>query len=147
MPATFDSPDAERHVVVVEHDLAELVGVMPRRHQHGGEHRGIVLWLLAEHLQSPVIDGGTRRSGEPLVTREDVVEPLLEQHRDGLAQAVEQVGRRSIREEAIRIRLQHFLPIPIRPRHPVGLRGGTGLVRDRVEAETGRQHETLSASS
>lgn len=30
---------AERHVVGIEHGLAELVGVVPRRHQHSRQHR------------------------------------------------------------------------------------------------------------
>ena len=55
LPATFDEARAERHVVVLEHDLAELIGVVPRRHQHGGQHRRILLRLLAQHFQPPVI--------------------------------------------------------------------------------------------
>ena len=90
-----------------------------------------------------MIDRRSRRGGEPLVTREHIVEPLFEQHRDRLAQPVEQVGRRRVGKEALRVRLQHFLPIEIGARHPVGSRGGARLLRDRVEAEAGRQHETL----
>src|SRR6266540_4247143 len=38
---------AERDVEMLERHLAELIGVMARRHQHGRERRRIVLRLLA----------------------------------------------------------------------------------------------------
>ena len=58
---------AERHVVVFEHHLAELVGVMARRHQHRGEHRRILRRLLRHSTSRPQWrDGGARRGRQPL---------------------------------------------------------------------------------
>ncbi len=134
---------AKRHVEIVEHHLAEFVGVVSRRHQDRGQHRRKVLWLLAEHLESPVLDRAAGRGRQPLVTRKDLVEPLLQQHRDRLAQPVKQVGGRRVGKEALRVGLEHFLPIPIGARHFVGFGRGARLLRDGVEAETRRQHEAL----
>src|SRR3982074_3505516 len=80
---------------------------------------------------------GTRVAGDPRS------HPPLEQHREGFAQAVEQGCGRRVGEEACRIGLQHLFPVPVRPRHPVGLRGGAGLLGDGVEAEPRRQHKSL----
>ena len=50
-----------------------------------------------------------------------VIQPLLQQHRDGFAQAVKQVGGRRVGEEAVGVGLEHLFPIPIGARHLVGL--------------------------
>ena len=134
---------AERHVVIVEHDLAEAVGVVSRRHQHRRQHRRIFRRFEAQHLEPPMRDRGAGRGRKPLVAGEHIVEPLLEQHRDRLAQAVQQVGGRRVGEEAGGVGLEHLFPVPIGPRHLVGLRGGAGLFGDGVEAEPRRQHESL----
>jgi hypothetical protein len=34
----FGKTRAKRHIEVVENNLAKLIGVMARRHQHGGHH-------------------------------------------------------------------------------------------------------------
>src|SRR3979409_469166 len=44
---------AERHVEVLEHHLAQAVGAMPGRHEHGGQHRRIVFRILAEEIATP----------------------------------------------------------------------------------------------
>src|ERR1700758_2263214 len=61
---------AKRHVVIVEHDLAEFVGVIARRHQHGGQPGRELLRLLARHLGPRVIARGGGRGREPLMPRE-----------------------------------------------------------------------------
>ena len=134
---------AERHVVILEHDLAELVGVVSGRHQHGGQHRRILRWFKAQHLKAPMGNRGTGGGREALVAGKHLIEPLLEQHRDGFAQAVKQVGGGGIGEEAGRVGLEHLFPIPVRARHLVGLRSRPRLFGDGVEAEPRRQHKSL----
>src|SRR6185295_17619383 len=91
---------SERHVEVVEHDLSELVGVVSRRRQDRGKNRREILWLLAEHLQAPVTDGGPGGRREPQMAREDILESFFKQHLDRLAKAIEQVRGRRIGKEA-----------------------------------------------
>ena len=68
---------AERQVEPVEHDPAEGVGVVARRHQHRGQGRAVGGRIDAEDLQPPGLDRAARRRGEPGVAREHVVEALV----------------------------------------------------------------------
>src|SRR6202165_4470919 len=88
-------------------------------------------------------NGGAGGSREALVTGEYRTKPLLKQHRDGFAKSVEQIGGRRVRKEAACIGLQHFLPVPIRPGHLVGLGGSAGFVQNRLKPEPRRQHEAF----
>ena len=91
--------------------------------------------------------GGAGGGRKALVAGEHSIQPFLKQHRKGFAQAVEQVCGRRVGEETGRIGFYHLFPVPIRPRHPVGLGGGAGLLGDGVKAEPRRQHQALFANS
>jgi len=82
-------------------------------------------------------DGGARRGRKALVPGEHLIEPLLQQHRDRLTQAVKQVGGRRVGKEAGRVGLEHFFPVPVGPRHLVGPGRGARLFGDGVEASPG----------
>src|SRR5260370_26546534 len=58
---------AQRHVEIIEHDLAEMVGVMTFRHHHAGECGRIRVWILALGFQSPRLNRRARRRAEALV--------------------------------------------------------------------------------
>src|SRR5882757_2724141 len=97
----FGEAGAERHVVSFKHGLGELVGVVSRRHQHGGQHRRKFRRFKTQHLEAPLRDGGARGGREALMPGEYRIQPFLEQHRDGFAQAVEQVGGRRDRKSVV----------------------------------------------
>src|SRR3546814_14625529 len=52
---------AERHVEVLERDLAEMVGAGPGRHHDGGPRDGVVARLPAQHLEAPGAHGAAGR--------------------------------------------------------------------------------------
>src|ERR1700738_2901081 len=58
---------AERHVVIFKHGFAELVGVVPRRHQYGGQDRRKFGRLLTQKLEAPLPDRGAGGRREALV--------------------------------------------------------------------------------
>src|SRR5258706_16421653 len=58
---------AERHVEIVEHDFAEIVGVMAFRHHYAGQRRRIGLRILALGFQSPRLHRRPRRRADALV--------------------------------------------------------------------------------
>src|SRR6185437_5377777 len=47
---------AEGHIELAEDDLADLVGVVPRRQDDGGQGRGVLARVGALHLQTPAAD-------------------------------------------------------------------------------------------
>src|SRR6267142_3148975 len=93
-------PGAERHVVGLEDDLAQPVGVVPCGHHRRGERVRIFLGHGAQDLQAPGSHCTARRLGMARVARKDVGQPFIPEHLQGFVQAVEQVGRRRIREVA-----------------------------------------------
>src|SRR5260370_38056458 len=58
---------AQRHVEIIEHHFAEIVGVMTFRHHHAGECGRIRVWILALGFQSPRLHRRARRRAEALV--------------------------------------------------------------------------------
>src|ERR1700736_4497014 len=66
---------AERHVVIFKHGFAELVGVVPRRHQNGGQDRRKFGRLLTHNLEAPVRDRGAAVRREALVAGEHIFQP------------------------------------------------------------------------
>ena len=78
-----------------------------------------------------------------IVSPENIGQPFFLQHPQSLAQTVEKVGGRRVREEAAAIWLQHFLPVPIGPRQFGVSAGRERLARNRVEAHAGGKHQPL----
>src|SRR5262245_8149551 len=60
-------PGAEGDVEVLERGLAEAVGVLAFRHQHGRERRGIILRLAAPDFEAPAAHRAPRRLGVAVV--------------------------------------------------------------------------------
>jgi uncharacterized protein YciI len=125
---------AERHVEVLQHHLAEGVGIVAVRHAHGGQHAAVLALVQALDLEAP---GAHRPAGRLAVAGmagKDVLHPLLHQHGNRLLETVKQVGGRRIRRigklEAT------FLPFPIGVQKTAFF-DGQGLPADRVETEPG----------
>src|SRR5205814_8731066 len=91
LPLQLAEPRAERHVEALEHDLTERIRVAPLGHHHGGEHAAVFIRIHRNDVEAPRLDGGARRAAEALVARDDVVEPLVLNHQQRLAQAEENV--------------------------------------------------------
>src|SRR5882672_9718133 len=89
---------AERHVVGLEDDFPEAIGVVARGHHHRGERTRVFLGGAAQDLQAPGTHRAARRLRVAVVARKDVGQPFIPEHLQGLVQAVEQVRRRRIRE-------------------------------------------------
>jgi len=132
---------AERHVEPFEDDLPEHVGVAPLGHDDRGQHAAVLRGVGGDDVEAPRLHRGARGAAEALVACDDGVEPLFPQHGERLAQAIEDVGRRRVGEEAGRVVAQHRLPVPVGARQLRALRGGERLVADGVEADARRQHQ------
>src|SRR5437899_1206300 len=90
-PVAAGVPDAEREVEARVRLPDERVGVEAGRHHDRGERAGVLTRVLAEDLQPQAAAYGTPAGlGQPRVAREDVVEPLLADHRDRFPQAEQQ---------------------------------------------------------
>jgi hypothetical protein len=137
-------PGAERHVEALEDHPADLVGVVAVRHHHAGQDGRQLARVEREHLEAPRLDGGARGGGVARMAGEGGRQPLLaQQHRERLAQAVEQVRRRRIGPEAGLVGLDDRPPVPVGARG-AGVFGGRERLRaDRVEAQAGGQHQAL----
>ena len=134
---------AERYVEAVERNRAETVGVASLRQHHPGQYRGMQARIEADGLEAPCRHGAPGRLAITLVSRENVLKAFLVEHVDGDIEAVEQVRRGGRGEEAVGVGGNHLLPRP-------ELLGRLGLARKRkrffadgVEAEAGRQHQSL----
>ena len=139
----FPQAGAERHVEPVQHGSSEDVGVVPVRHHHGGQRTAVFRGIQRDQLEAPRPYCAPGRFGVPAVPGKNIWQSLLMQHAKGLAQAVQQIGRRSVGEESGLVVLEHGLPIPVRPWEACRLRRRQRLSADGVEAEAGRQHEPL----
>src|ERR1700736_6934922 len=80
---------AERHVEMLQHHLAEMVGVVASGHDDGGENRRVFLRITTENLEAPRQHRGARGRSEFQMAGEDIVEPLLHKHLERFAQAIE----------------------------------------------------------
>ena len=89
-PASFDEPDAERHVEVIEDERAQIVGVVAVRHEDRRHRVRVLARILADDLEAPRAHGGARRLAVARVTREDVGEAFL-----FAASAAPRAGRRT----------------------------------------------------
>ena len=92
-------PGAERHVVVLQDQLAHLVRVVPVGHHDGGERARVVVRVLAHDLKSPAADRPAGRFGVPGVPGEDGGQAFLVEHGQGLAQPEQQVGGGRVGEQ------------------------------------------------
>src|SRR3954467_3357971 len=103
---------AERHVAALEDLGPQPVGRMPFRQPHRGERGRIFAWIAALDLEAPMPHRPPCRLGGAIMAGEDVVESLLVQHPERDLEALQQVGRRRIREIALFIRGDHLVPGP-----------------------------------
>ena len=116
---------------------------MALRHHHGGERRAVFGRVLAQDLEPPGANRTPGGFGVAQVPREDSVEPLLEQHAQRFAQAVEQVGGRGVGEKARSVVPDHRLPVPVGAGQPRRFGGFERLGADGVQAQARRQHQAL----
>ena len=112
-------------------------------HDDRRQRARVGLGIAAQDLEAPGGDGGTRRLGMASVARKDRVEPFLQQHVAGFAEAVEQVGGGRVGKPAVGIGRQHLVPVPECLHHIRRLGGFDRLLAHRVEGEAGRQHQAL----
>ena len=116
---------------------------MTVRQQDGGERRRIALRILADDVETPVLDRAAGGFGQPVVTREHVVETFLVQHRDAFVETEQHQCSRRVGEIAGLVHVQHVVPREERLRQLRGLAGVQRLRAERVERHAGRQHQTL----
>src|SRR5260370_3515324 len=133
----------ERHVEMLQDHVAEMGGVMAGGHDDSGENRRVFLRIATENLEAPRQHSGPRGRSDFQMAGEDMVEPLLHQHLERFAQAIEKIGGRRVRPRTILVLLGYLLPIPIGPAHRVGLCCGESLLRYCIEAKPGGQHQPL----
>ena len=72
-----------------------------------------------------------------------VVEAFLQQHRERFTQSVQQIGCGRVREISGFVGPEHVVPAPVRFGQRGFFRRGERLVADRVERQSGRQHQTF----
>ena len=101
---------AEREIEALQGDLPDAVGVGRKDRRQGG---GKLALVGAEQLQAPGADRAAGGLGVPCVAGEDGVQPLLEEHGERFAQAIEEIRGRGIGIVSRLIRLEDRLPIPI----------------------------------
>src|SRR5581483_4480670 len=108
----FRQPSPYGHVEIFQNDVSQPVCVVPVRHKSDRYRIGILAGILTNDVQSPGSNSGASRFGVPRVSAKYVWQALLVQHGERFAQAVEQVGRGSVRKETAVVMLQHLLPVP-----------------------------------
>src|SRR5207253_5486358 len=84
-----------------------------------------------------------RRFAMARMAAEDVLQALLLEHGEGLAQPVEQVRRRRVWKEATLVRPKHRAPVPVRAPQPCIARRRQRLLGDGIEGEAGWEHQAL----
>ena len=110
--------------------LRKRVRVVPIRHQHRGERVEYSAGSAHSISRPQPRTARARRLGVPRVAREDVGQALLLQHRERLAQAVEQIGRRRVGEEALALGFSISCQSQYDSRQPRGLRARRAPSRD-----------------
>ena len=144
-PGELAESDPQRQIEPIQHGVEQsLRGVLGSgRHQHGRQHGAVFRRLEADHLEPPRRHGATRRLGVARVARVHDRQPLLAEHAQRLAQAVEQIRGRRVREDPLLVGGQHRGPVPEAPGQPRARVRGQRPVADGIEAEARRQHQSL----
>ena len=134
---------AQRQVVAAVGDVDHLGPIHARRYHDGADRVGVPLRRPGAELEPPRLHGQSGALGEPLVAGEHVLQALLQQHREGLAQTVQHGERGRVGEVAGRVGLPHVAEVEEAARQLglVGLR--QSLLAGADDAEAGREHETL----
>src|SRR5258708_1649928 len=113
--AELAQPHAEREVEAIARSGDHDIRVEAVRHHDRGEAVGVRVGLLAEDAEAPGADRRANAVGQPVVPREHVVEALLEQHVERLAEPEQPEGRRRVREESGRVVLEDRTPVEEAP--------------------------------
>ena len=113
--------DAEGDAVLVGGVDDELGAVEALGDDDGADRLGVEVGRLGAELEAPGVDGAADALGEPVVAGEDVLEPLLLEHLQRLAEAVEQVDRRGVGEAALGVGGQHVAEVEEAARQLRGL--------------------------
>ena len=95
-------PRPERHVVAVEHDRAEPIGVVSVRHDHRRDDGTELVVALAQNLQAPGANRRARGSGKAQMAVENPRQPFFGQHVQRFTKTEQQIGRRRRREVSAR---------------------------------------------
>src|SRR3990170_2786237 len=136
-------PGAEREIVAAIGAIDHVGAVEAVRHHDRAHGIGMPFRLFGAELEAPGLDCGARAGGQMAVAREHVVEPLLLEDGERLAQAVEERQGRRIGEVAGRVRPHMVGKIEIGP-PALGIRhGGKRLLAGADDAKARRQHEAL----
>ena len=113
-PASLPEPRAERHVEALEDHSPHLVGVVAVGSTTRSASRSTRARRRHSTSRPHAATARARGGGVAGVAREHVLQPLLAQHRERLAQAVEQVGGRRVGPEALRGWRRGSAPSPSR---------------------------------
>jgi len=97
--------------VPIEDQGQQPVGVVAGWHLHRRQGVRVLGRLPAQDLEAPGADRRADGVGQARVPLEHLLEPLLEEHVERLAQAVEHVRRRRVGEEAILVLLDDRPPV------------------------------------
>src|SRR5262244_1730017 len=104
---------AERKIEAIEYQRSEAIRVVSLGHADRGERIRVFPFIERVQLEAPGANRPPRRLRVARVPRKYVLQPLLFQHRERLAQTEEQVRRGRVREVAALVRLEHGLPVPV----------------------------------
>jgi hypothetical protein len=78
-------PGPEREVVPAVGDINDLGGIYSSRHHDRGDGIRVPLGRAGADFETPGLHRPPGAFGQPVMAGEDVLQPLLQQHRDGLA--------------------------------------------------------------
>ena len=74
---------SQRHVVILKHDTAEIVGIMAGRHHDGGQNGGMFGFIATQDFQSPGPDCSPGCRRQFLMAGKDAVETFFQQDGNG----------------------------------------------------------------
>src|SRR5688572_18616385 len=133
----------ERHVEPLENDAPHAIGIDTGWHHDRRHGVAVFVGTHRAEFQSPRLDRLTSGFSEPAMACEDLRQALFLEHANLLAQAVEQVGSRRIREVARGVRRLHRVPGPVGARQTRRAGGSERLLADGLHRQARRQHQPL----
>ncbi len=140
----FGEAGAEREIVALEGARDDLGAIDAFGHHDRGHGVGVPLRSGRAQLQLPALENrGAHAGGEIGMPVEHILQPLLGEHGERLAQPVHHRQRRRVREIAAGIRLHHVGVVEVAAPRGCGFRRFQRLLADAGHAEAGGQHQAL----
>ena len=134
---------AERHIETLQRRRPHLVGVDAVRHEDSGQRIAVVVGMAADGFQAPGLDRLAGCLAMAPVAAVDGIQAFGQQQLEGHFQAVQQIGRRRVGEDAFFVGGDDRFPVPIGFRQACRPGRVAGFLADHVEAHARRQHQAL----